>query len=252
MSGPGRRTTLTSMRRRRILLLCVAGLLSASALLAIAVLLVGRFGGTEGRILATTALLGGYGLVALPATVLLDQQRHRRLATAAASVTSAAAGLALLAVWAFSGSDALGKAVGALTAFALAGAQICALAARRRPRDPPVVARLFAVSCGTVLAAATTFAALIWTQPGGLAPRLVGALVVLDLLLGSLQPILARARTAPVAYRFTVVLASGETIHLSVEGGDVASAAAKAIRAAERVGDPVARVEVSGEARTGT
>ena len=44
---------------KRIMLLAVAGLLSASALLAIGILLVGHFGKTEGRILATTALLGG-------------------------------------------------------------------------------------------------------------------------------------------------------------------------------------------------
>jgi len=55
---------------RRILLLCVAGLLSASALLAIAILLVGRFGSTEGKILGSTALLAGYGLIALPAVML--------------------------------------------------------------------------------------------------------------------------------------------------------------------------------------
>jgi hypothetical protein len=65
---------------KRILLLAVAGLLSASALLAIGILLVGRFGETEGRILATTALLAGYGLVGLPSTILFDQGRSRRLA----------------------------------------------------------------------------------------------------------------------------------------------------------------------------
>ena len=60
---------------KRALLLAVAACLSVSALLAIGILLVGHFGETEVRILATTALLAGYGLLTLPATILLDQGR---------------------------------------------------------------------------------------------------------------------------------------------------------------------------------
>jgi hypothetical protein len=48
---------------KRLVLLAVAGLLTAAAALAIGILLFGDFGSTEGRILATTALLAGYGLL---------------------------------------------------------------------------------------------------------------------------------------------------------------------------------------------
>jgi hypothetical protein len=81
---------------KRLILLAVAVLLSGSALLAIAILLVGRFGGTEGRILGTTALLAGFGLVALPAVVLLDKERARRLAQTAVALDAIAALLALV------------------------------------------------------------------------------------------------------------------------------------------------------------
>jgi len=234
--------------KRRFLLLGVAGLLSATALLAIGILLVGHFGRTEGRILGTTALLAGYGLLTLPATVLLDQGRFRRLALPAASLAGVSAAIALVTVWMPpSQPEALGKAVGAVTAFALAGTQISALAARRQRRDPLVVRRLFAISCGTVLVAASLFAALIWTQPNGLYPRLFGALVVLNLLLVALQPILARARPAGVVHRLRIVSSSGEPVEVTIEGGDLASAAAKAIRAAERDGRRVVGIEISGE-----
>ncbi|HXR12790.1 MAG TPA: hypothetical protein VN770_10875 [Gaiellaceae bacterium] len=232
------------MSGKRMLLFGVAGLLTASALLAIGILLVGRFGGTEGRILGTTALLAGYGLVALPATALLDRGHFRALAAATASLAAAGASLALASVWIPSAPDALGNTVGAVTAFALAGAQVSALAARRQPRDPPVVRRLFAVSCGSALVAASLFAALVWTQASGLYPRLFGAVVVLDLLLVALQPLLARARPAGPTHRLRIVLTSGVTIDVTVEGGDLATATAKAIRNVERSGGRVARLDV--------
>ena len=55
------------MSGKRILLLAVAGLLSATALLAIAILLGNGFGGSQWKILGTTGFLAGYALVALPA-----------------------------------------------------------------------------------------------------------------------------------------------------------------------------------------
>jgi len=230
--------------RRRILLFGVAGLLSATALLAIGILLVGHFGRTEGRILGTTALLAGYGILALPPVMLLDQGRFRPLALATAALAGVSAAVALTAVWAPSAPDALGNSVGSVTAFALAGVQVSALAARHQQRDPLVVRRLFAVSCGTAFVAASLFAAFIWTEPSGLYPRLFGALVVLDLLLVALQPILARARPAGAVHRLRVVSSSGEPLEVTIEGGDLASAVAKAIRAAERDGRRVTRLEV--------
>jgi len=234
--------------KKRILLLGVAGLLSATALLAIGILLAGHFGRTQGRILGSTALLAGYGLLALPAAVLLDQGRSRRLALASASLAAAGAAVALAGIW--TDSETLGKTVGSITAFALAGTQISALTARRDGADPAVVRRLFAVSCGLVLVAASCFAVFIWIQPNGsLFPRLVGSLVVLDLLLVALQPILARARPPAQVHRFHVMLASGESLDVTVEGGDLASAAAKAIRSAERSGRRVAALEIELEDR---
>ena len=81
---------------RRLVLIGVAVSLCATALLAIGILLFGNFGETEGRILGTTLMLAGYGLVALPAGFLLDQSRHRPLAGAV--IALAATGLALALV----------------------------------------------------------------------------------------------------------------------------------------------------------
>lgn len=59
---------------RRILLLGVATLLSASALLTVAILLFGgEFGRTGGRIIGTTALPAGHGVAVIPAATLFDR-----------------------------------------------------------------------------------------------------------------------------------------------------------------------------------
>lgn len=233
------------MTGRRILLLCVAGLLSASALLAIAILLVGRFGSTEGKILGSTALLAGYGLIALPAVMLFDQGRLRALALATASLAAVSAALALASVWTPSHPEALGRSMGTATVLALACTQVSILSARRRERDSVVVRRLFAASCGTGALAAVAASALLWAQPhAGTYPRLLGALVVLDLALVALQPVLARARPAGPVHRLRVVRSAGEPVDVTIEGGDLATAAAKAIRSVERDGSRVVALEV--------
>jgi hypothetical protein len=236
-----------AMSGKRILLLGVAGLLSATALLAIAILATGRFDTTSDSILGTTALLAGYGLVALPAAALLDQQRYRWLALVTASLSAVGAVCAIAAIWAPDGSETLAKTAGSATALALAAAQASALAARRREGDPAVVRPLFTASCATGLLAASLIVLAIWHSPHGSGYwRLVGSLLVLDILLVALQPILARARSVdgPV-HRLTVAVAGADPVTVTIEGGDLASAAAKAIRSVERDGGRVTGLEVS-------
>jgi hypothetical protein len=234
------------MSGKRILLLSVAGLLSATALLAIGILVAGRFDTTADDILGTTALLAGYGLIALPAAALLDQERHLWLALATASLSGVGAACAIAAIWTPDGSETLARAAGTATALALAGAQVSALAARRRDSDPAVVRQLFAASCGTGLLAASLIALAIWNSPHGSGYwRLVGSVLVLNVLLIALQPILARARSdgGPV-HRLSVTVAGGEPVALTIEGGDLAAAAAKAIRSVERDGGRVVGLQV--------
>ena len=238
---------------KRLLLVSVAVLLSLSALLAIAVLLVGRFGSTEGRILGTTALLAGYGLVALPTVVLMDKRPARRLAPAALSSVAVAALLALVTVWSRSSSDALGRTLGTATVVAVAFSQVSALDARRDRRDPSSVTRLFAASCASAALGGILAVTFLWTNPhGSLAPRMLGAVVVADILLVALQPILARARTGSAIHRFDVVPVSGEPVEICMCGGDLASAAARAIRSVERKRGPVLELHVKRDSSYAT
>ena len=236
----------TGTSGKRVLLLVVAGLVSAVAALAIGILLFGDFGSTEGRILATTALLAGYALLTLPAAILRDQRRHPRLTTLVVALAVAGAALASTAVWLNEPSDTLGKTIGTVTACLLAAVQVSALAARRREQDPRTVRGLFAASSVLAGVVAAMFAVLMWAEIDreGYA-RVFGALIVLDALLVVLQPILARARPAGTARRLRVVVAPGETVDMTVEAPDLATAVSKAVRTLEREGHQVLMLEIA-------
>src|SRR5918999_677892 len=70
------------MRWRRLLVLAVIASLAVTAALAIGILLLGDFGETEGRVLATTFAISVASLLALPGAQLLDQERAVPLAWA--------------------------------------------------------------------------------------------------------------------------------------------------------------------------
>lgn len=230
--------------RVRILLLAVVVSLSAAALLAIGILLFGEFGDTEGRILGTTALIAFYGLLALPAGVLFDQARLAGLATTLLALAAVGLSLALAAIWSGEPPEELGKSVATVTAFAAALTQTSALAARRRERDPRVVRRLFAVSVALAVVLAALVTAGAWAEIDRQGYfRIVAALAVLDALLVALQPILALTRPVGGVHRLRVLAEPGGEIVATVEAADFAAAAAKAIRAIERNGGRVLRLE---------
>jgi hypothetical protein len=193
--GRARRAADARDMKRR-LLLAVAGLLCLAALLAIGILLVGHFGRTEGRILGTTMVLAGYGMVALPSVLLFERRGPVLLVKAGLGLAALAATVSIVEMWGFSDSRAAGKTVGTTTVLALAAAQAALVTARRRAEDPVAVRRLHPVSCATGAALALFASVLFWASPdSSLWPRLAGALLVLDVLLVALQPVLARAAT---------------------------------------------------------
>ena len=231
--------------RWRVLLIAVAGLLTASALLAVAILLAGEPGALEGRILATTAVLGGFGVLALPGAMLLDQGRARRLAATLLVLCPAGAALVLIPVWHDDPAAPLEKVMGTVVIAAGLVGQTAALVALRRERAPRVVGLLFVAS--VVLAAAVWILAslMIWADSGeAAAGRFLGALAVLDLLSVALQPILARARAVGVRARLRITTVAGATDEVTCNGRDLGIAVATAIRQAEDAGGAVAGVEI--------
>jgi hypothetical protein len=225
---------------KRAVLHAIVASLTATALLAIGILLFGDFGQTEGRILMTTILLAGYGLLALPAGFLLDQGRLPGLASTVLLLAAVGFAVNIVVLWNDPPPEALEKTLATVSSFAVASTQIAALAARRRARDPASVRRLFLVSTALalVLAAMITVAAWAGIEAQSFY-RILAAGVVLDVLLVSLQPILALTRRAATPHRLRVLVEPAEEIETTVEAPDFATAAASAIRAIERGGTRV-------------
>ena len=237
------------LTRRRGLLLAVAALLTVSALIAVGILLFGSFGSVEARILLTTGILAAYGVAVLPATILLDQGRGRALALAMLVLAAAGAALALIVTWLDDPPTTLGKAAGIVAVAAAAGAQISALATLRRETDPRIVGALFAASTILAVAVAGIVAVMIWTESSNdTSGRILGALMVLDVLAAGLQPILARARGAGIEAHLRITTIAGEPQEVVVSARDLASAVATAIRGVEAGGRRVHGIEVTERA----
>lgn len=233
---------------RRVLLAAVAASLVATALLAIGILLLGDFGETEGRILGTTMMLAGYGLLALPAGFLLDQRRARGLAVALLAGAGSGFALGVSGLW--SGDDAPGlleDMIPTVTVWTVAGTQVAALTARRREGDPRLVARLFGLSCVLAATAASLVTVAVWAEIESQGFfRALAALAVLDVLIVALQPLLAARASTRVVHGIRLVVEPSDVIETTVEAPDFATAVATAIRDAERAGQRVVLVERAG------
>jgi hypothetical protein len=232
--------------RRRPLLLAAAVLLVASGLLAVGILLFGGFGETEGRVLATTALLAGFAVLALPSTPLLERGGPRPLALALLAACTLGATTGASAIW--SDSEPLWRIAATCAMLGGLAAQTSGLVLRRRPTDPPVARRLLWAACLLGAAVSVMVIALIWWDGGGPGfARVLAALIVLDALAVALGPLLARARREDVGVEVALrlVLDRGGPEEVRARGTDVAGAVAAAIRAAEARGARVTRVDIA-------
>jgi hypothetical protein len=180
---------------KRVFLRVLVISLCATAGLAIITLLFGDFDETAGRIVATTAFISLYSLMALPGGSLLDRGWY----TAVGWITLAACGVALLLalnlVWGDweDMSETSWKLVGIATVVAGAFAQASATTWRRRPDDSATVVWLYGVSLvtGFGLALMIINAVLNEVESAGYY-RVLGALAVANLLVAMLQPVIRR------------------------------------------------------------
>lgn len=185
---------------RRLLVRLVAVSLVLTAAAAIVALLAGDFGDTQLRIILTTGAVSFYGLMALPAGVLLDQGRLRALAQASGAAVVVAFVLVLYLVWAEwddAGETAWKTAVVATTSAGVL-AQIAAALSRRRAEDSLWVVRLTvaSIAAGALLGAMIVAAVLAEIDDSGYY-RFLGAVAVADVLLLALPPVLRRGQPSP-------------------------------------------------------
>lgn len=224
---------------RQLLLRTIVGALCVTAAVGILVLLTRRLGETEWRILGTTSAVSFFGLLAVPVGALLERGRATSLARASGALTVLTFLVTIVFIWS-DWSDGLGKTWGVLMTLAIASAQACAVESRRRDSDTPAVSSLASGSMltGAVLAALGVYAILAEVGDGGYY-RLLGAIAILDVLLVVVVAVLRRG-AGPIRQTHALRV-DGRLVEIAAR--DFATAAAIAIREAEKDGTQVKRVE---------
>jgi hypothetical protein len=183
------------MDLRRLFLRMLVASLCVTAGLAIVTLLVAEFDETAGRILATTAFLSFFSLLAMPGGALLDRGRHTGLAWATLVLAGLSFLAAMVVVWSDWSADLedAWKALVVLAAFAGASSQSATLTSRLRGDDGAAVLRLYVASLVLAFGVASMIAvaALEEIEEAGFY-RFLGAAAVANVLVALLQPVLRR------------------------------------------------------------
>ena len=225
---------------RRLLLRAIVAALCLTAGVAIVMLLAGTLDDTSTRILLTSTEVSFFGLLGVPAGMLLERNRLSWLARSSATLTAVSFLLTLTVTWRHDTPSALWRVWGVIGTLALAAAQAATVEARRRDSDSSGVRLLvsFSMLTGGALGALGVIGILGSVDDGGYI-RTLGAIGVLDVLALVIVAVLRRGG-GPV----------GQTHRMRVDGRlveapgrDFAAAVANAIREAEKDGSPVRRVE---------
>jgi hypothetical protein len=204
------------VKGRRLLLKAIVAALCLTAGVAIVMLLAGTLDRTSAQILLTSTEVSFFGLLAVPAGMLLERNRRSWLGRSSAALTAVAFGLTLLVTWNPKTASGVWRGWGVVGTLAVAAAQAATVEARRRDTDSPTIGVL--VGCYI---------------------RLLGVFGVLDVLLLVVIAVLRRG-VGPVDETHRMRL-DGRLVEAA--GRDFAGAVANAIREAERHGTPVRRVE---------
>jgi hypothetical protein len=228
------------MKARRLLLRAIVAGLCITAGIGIVIVLSGSIDDTSGRILVTTTAVSFFGLLAVPAGMLLERNRLSWLGRGSAALTGSTFLLTLVVTWVHDVPTSLWRTWGVLGTLTLAAAQAAVVEARRRDTDSDAIRLLVALSMvsGAALAALGVGGILGSIDDDGYY-RLIGAIAIVDVLLISVVAVLRRG-SGPVG-RTHRVRVDGRLVE--APGRDFAAAVAYAIRDAEKAGAPVRRVE---------
>ena len=199
------------MSLRRIFLPGAAALVSVAALVAIATVLSGDFGETEGKIFATLATTFAAGSMLLAGLACLGRGVSRPLGVA--GIVLACAGFVLWSaqIWGEFDGDGFWKLLGVLTAWALA--LLVASTTRLMLESPSLVRRVYPFTAAAAAGAALVLTVMVLREQGD-GWQLFAILLILALLGEALAPILERfgAATEGPAERVLGVVAGAEVL----------------------------------------
>lgn len=183
---------LSSSTQRSLLYTFIAAL-CACGVIGIVILLGGRFGPTEGRVLASTAAIGGASILAMASAVAWELRRWQPVGPAGMVAAALALLLVLLLIWDIQprtsryGFERLAATAG-IMAVALAHVSLLALARPHRKFQPVVHGTV-----GAIALLVTLILFSIWTElSDDDLFRLIGVVAILDACGTIAVPILHR------------------------------------------------------------
>jgi hypothetical protein len=179
---------------RRIFLLGAATLVSVAALVAIAAIVNGDFGDTEGKIFATLATAFVAGSTAIAGIACLERSVSRPFGWL--GIVLAAGGFLLWTdqIWQEHDSDRYWKLLGLILIWTLV--VLVVTTARLMTRAPQLLRTLYPATAVAAVAAGLTVSAMVVRENGD-GWQLFAVLLILALLGETLTPIVQRFMTAP-------------------------------------------------------
>jgi hypothetical protein len=179
---------------RRIFLLGAATLVSVAALVAIAAIVNGDFGDTEGKIFATLATAFVAGSTAIAGIACLERSVSRPFGWL--GIVLAAGGVLLWTdqIWQEHDSDRYWKLLGLILIWTLV--VLVVTTARLMTRAPQLLRTLYPATAVAAVAAGLTVSAMVVRENGD-GWQLFAVLLILALLGETLTPIVQRFMTAP-------------------------------------------------------
>jgi hypothetical protein len=179
---------------RRIFLLGAATLVSAAALVAIAAIVNGDFGDTEGKIFATLATAFVAGSTAIAGIACLERSVSRPFGWL--GIVLAACGFLLWTdqIWQEHDSDRYWKLLGLILIWTLV--VLVVTTTRLMTRAPQLLRSFYPATAAASVAAGLTVSAMVVRENGD-GWQLFALLLILALLGETLTPILQRFMTAP-------------------------------------------------------
>jgi MFS family permease len=179
----------------RGLLIAMIGSLVAAGLLAAGILLFGRFGEVQGKIIGTTFLFGIFSFVGLAASLRIERRRLAWLGTAGIVASSVALVLSVFLIWGEIGDSGWGRAFGgsSVLAAAIGYASVLMLV---RP-ESPAVRWVLTATFGLLVAVTAMLEYVVLRAPetfeeADLFFRLLGAMAILLAIGTFVTPILNR------------------------------------------------------------
>ena len=178
----------------RIALMILVALLIISAAIGVSVILMGSFGDTEVRVLATSGVLSSYTVLMMPSLFHIEGGRYSHLTLLAVTATSITLVLILLLIWGVGpiGEEPLFRVLASVAVLAVATNHSLVLLITRSAKLIVQISQRAPIAVIAAVAAFFMFA--IWND--GMAEpylRVFLALAVLDALGSIATPILVRS-----------------------------------------------------------